>query len=64
MSFHEHLKTEMQKQNMTCGKLHKISGIPESTLRDWVSGKSKPTISKAIQVSHALGLRLTDLVDD
>jgi transcriptional regulator with XRE-family HTH domain len=56
--FSDILFSEMEKQNLSTYRLSKLSGIPESTIRNYRNDVS-PTIDTAERLLGALGLKLT-----
>jgi len=64
MAFHDKLRNQIHEKRLSVLKLSKMSGIPNSTLTDWASGKAEPPLSKAVLLAKTLGCSINDLIED
>lgn len=61
----KYLKNLLAKKNMSCYRLSKQSGIPQSTIHDLVNGKSnimKCSVKTLYKLSTTLNIKMDDLV--
>lgn len=52
----------MDKQGVTAYKLSKETGISESVISRWKSGKQSPSISNLVKVAHFFNCGLSELM--
>jgi predicted transcriptional regulator len=60
--FGERLKEVCAEFNVSLYRLKKITGISESVIRYWTSGKTQPSIKSIIKIADALGCSIDFLV--
>ncbi len=51
-----HLQAELNKQMITRTDLAQMLGVSQTTLSDWMKGRSEPRLSSAIKVKEVLGV--------
>lgn len=61
---HEKLETLLKKKNVTAYKMGKETGIPMTSVYDWMSGRSKPKIDNLVKLSTYFGVDLSYFVGD
>ena len=62
MKLKEQLKHYLELRDMSVTKLARLSGVPQQTLHDWLTGNSKnPAIGQLHKVSKALNVTLDNL---
>lgn len=52
----------LQEKGITRYKVAKDTGISQSALSDWKSGKSKPKTDKLLKIAEYFGVDIKDLV--
>ena len=62
MNFQERLKQAIKAKGYTALKAAKKSGLSISTLRNWIYGKSEPTLFGLMCISKALDVSIDWLV--
>ncbi len=55
------LREILKDKNMTIGQLSEISGISQSNLSNYMSGKISPTLDTLNKLASALDIELVDL---
>lgn len=55
------LREILKEKNMTIGQLSEVSGISQSNLSNYMSGKISPTLDTLNRLANALGIELVDL---
>ena len=62
--FSKNLNRYLDERNLTPTEFARIMGYPETTVFNWVHGKSYPRIDRIQQISDYFGVLKSDLVDD
>lgn len=57
-------KQFLEERNITAYKVSKDTGIAQSTLSDWKTGKSKPKVDKLIKIANYFGVTLEELTKE
>lgn len=52
------IKEEADKKGFTSYKIGKLTGFSPSQIKDWLNGKTEPSISKAQKLAEAVGLKI------
>lgn len=61
----EILKSNLESRKMSIYKLSKLTGIPNSTLRDLINGKSQTTTyDKLVSISKVLNIPIKELTGE
>lgn len=58
------LKKLMDKNNISQAKLHRLSGVAQSHISSIINGKVNPTVSIAQKLATALGVSISELLED
>jgi len=53
----------IQKKGLTPYRVSKDTGIPNSTLSDWKSGRSKPKADKLLKIANYLEVSVEELIE-
>lgn len=53
----------LQERNITPYKVSKDTGISQSTLSDWKTGRAKPKIDKIVILAHYFGVPIEFFVE-
>lgn len=53
-----------KKQKMSQQELGQMINKPQTTISDWETGKLLPDISEAVKLAAALGVKVTDLLEE
>ena len=53
----------MDSKGVTAYKLSKATGISESVISRWRSGKQSPSLSSLVKVAHFFGCELSELIE-
>lgn len=62
MNLKNQLKHYLEKKDISVTKLSKLSGVPQQTIHDWLTGNSKnPAIGQLHKVCKALNVSLDNL---
>lgn len=64
MTIGEKIKCFRKEAGLTQKKLGEISGTSETTIKQYESGKRQPRIEQLRRIAAALGVYISDLVDD
>lgn len=59
----EKLRKIMEDYNINVPTLHRKTGIPLTTLYDWVNGRVIPNVETAKKVAEELNVFIDDIVD-
>lgn len=61
---HEKLDKLIKKKGVSPYKVSKDTGIPMTSVYDWMSGRSKPKLENAVKLAAYFGVDLTYFVGD
>lgn len=57
-------KQLLEERNITAYRVWKDTGIPQSTLSDWKSGRSTPKVDKLIKIANYFEVPLEELLKE
>ena len=61
MNLRSQLKIYLERSGMTATKLSKISGVPNTTISDWLAGRLPRNLEQVKRVAVALGTSIDHL---
>lgn len=61
MTFAQNLKYVMERDNLTMYRVSKLTGFSQTTIKNWVSGKTEPYEKDKIAIATALNVSYFDL---
>lgn len=61
---YKNFKQLLEERNITAYRVGKDTGIAQSTLSDWKTGKSAPKVDKLIKISNYFGVPLERLIGE
>lgn len=61
---YKNFKQLLEERNITAYRVGKDTGIAQSTLSDWKTGKSTPKVDKLIKISNYFGVPLERLIGE
>lgn len=64
MFLYDNFRQLIEKNGVTQYRVGKETGIAQSTLSDWKSGRSTPKLDKLIKIADYLGVSLEELISD
>lgn len=62
MNLRAQLKIYLERSGMTATKLSKNSGVPNTTISDWLAGRQPRNLDQVKRVAEALGTSIDHLV--
>ena len=62
MGFAQRLKEAMDSTHTTMYRLSKILGVHPTTIKNWLDGKSEPSVSQLQKIANALEMSLPELL--
>ena len=63
MEFAQRLKNVMEEKSMTMYRLSKETGVHQSTISNWINGRSEPRIEQLKKIAWALNVPVWELIE-
>ena len=61
--FGDNLADVMNKKNISQRELAELSGVPKSSINDYINGRNQPSIKTIVNLSYTLDVSIDELVD-